>query len=290
MLVSRTAKRLLTSLFLLVSKVHAVTLMVNEYSNENGVALPATKFTRTEYIEFVVGEASTAEQLAALTFGDTNNATSQIRSVFQFDLATLQQILTTSGQTEFLPGTVIVVKGDQLGPQDLTYNPLSSNTGDANAWNIELVAGQGARDHSETLINGSFTVDGSGDVVWVSTSNPPTSNTDTSGFISALGHDTTPGFIASSAISQFGSGVIWNGNVGTGSVVSNTGGSAGSTASVSTTGTRGTTNGGANDTWVTGLREYNFVTTVPEPSRAVLMLIGLSSLLLRRQRTRRVEP
>lgn len=289
MRVSRTAKLLLISLLLLVSKVHAVTLMVNEYSNGTLPALPFTKFASGEYIEFVVGENSTAAQLAALTFGDTNNATSQIRSVFQFDLATLQQALSNAGQTEFLAGTVIVVKGTALGAQDLNYNPLAGNTGNADAWNIELVAGQGAIDHSETLINGNLSIDTTGDVVWVSTDYPPASNTDVSGFISALGHDSNPGTIASSVMSQFGSGVIWNGNVGTNNVVSNAGAPGSSTASVGTTGTRGTTNGGANDTWVTGLREYNFVTTVPEPSRAVLMLIGLSSLLLRRQRARRIE-
>lgn len=283
MLVSRTARLLLISTLLLVTKVHAVTLMVNEYSNGVLPALPFTKFASGEFIEFVVGENSTAAELAALTFGDANNATSQLRSVFQFDLATLQQALTNAGQTEFLAGTVIVVKGTSMGAQDLNYNPLSTNTGTADAWNIQLVAGQGFYDHSETLINGNFSIDTTGDVVWVSTDAPPTSNTDVSGIISALGHDSNPGFVASSMTSQFGSGVIWNGNLANNSVIANTGSPGSPTAAASTTSSMGTTNGGANDAWVGTLREYNFV-TVPEPSRVILMLLGLSSVVLRRQR------
>lgn len=284
MLFSRTIVRSLVASLLAAAPASAVTLMVNEYSNSNGVAFPLTKFTPNEYIEFVVGENSTAAELAALTFGDTNNNTSQLRSVFRFNQATLQQALNNAGRTEFLAGTVIVVKGSGLGSQDLNYNPLETNTGNADAWNIELVAGQGAVDHSEFLINGSFAIENTGDVVWVSTDNPPTSNTDTSGFISALGHDPAPGTIANAAISQFGSGVIWNGNIGTGTVIANTGGSSGAVATSTTTSTRGTTNGGANDIWVSSLREYNFVVAVPEPSRVVLLLGGASALLLRRRR------
>ena len=160
----------------------------------------------------------------------------------------------------------------------------ATNTGNADAWNIELVAGQGALDHSETLINGSFAIDNTGDVVWVSTDYPPTSNTDTSGFISALGHGTSTGTIANAAISQFGSGVIWNGNLGTGSVIANTGGTSGAVATATATETRGTTNGGANDLWVASIREYNFVVAVPEPSRVILMLGGACALVLRRRR------
>jgi len=281
---SRIVVRFLAASLLAATPASAVTLMVNEYSNSNGVGFPLTKFTNNEYIEFIVGENSTAAQLAALTFGDTNNATSQIRSVFRFDLATLQQVLNNAGRTEFLAGTIIVVKGAGLGLQDLNYNPLATNTGNADAWNIELVAGQGALDHSETLINGSFAIDNTGDVVWVSTDYPPTSNTDTSGFISALGHGTSTGTIANAAISQFGSGVIWNGNLGTGSVIANTGGTSGAVATATATETRGTTNGGANDLWVASIREYNFVVAVPEPSRVILMLGGACALVLRRRR------
>jgi hypothetical protein len=285
---SQSVVSILAASSLAAGSASAVTLMVNEYSNHPAPPNPVTKFTSNEYIEFVVGENSTAAQLAALTFGDTNNATSQIRSVFRFDQATLDQALANAGITEFLAGTVIVVKGPGLGSQDLNYNPLTTNTGNADAWNIELVAGLGFYDHSETLINGSYSIENTGDVVWVSTSFPPTSNTDVSGFISALGHDPAPGAIANAVTSQFGSGVIWNGNLtGTNSVISNTGGPGTPVASGggASTASRGTTNGGMNDIWVTSLREYNFV-TVPEPSRVMLMLAGAIALVLRRRRQR----
>ncbi len=99
MLFSRTFVQLFAASLLAGGSASGVTLMVNEYSNTNGVAFPLTKFTSNEYIEFVVGENSTAAQLAALTFGDSNNATSQIRSVFRFDQATLQQALDNAGRT-----------------------------------------------------------------------------------------------------------------------------------------------------------------------------------------------
>jgi hypothetical protein len=142
-----------------------VTLLVNEYRNSNGAQSFGTKMAADEYIEFVVGEQSTAAQLAALTFGDTNDGTSQLRSVFQFDQATLEQALLSAGRTDFLPGTIIVVKGASLGAQDLGYNPLSTNQGDSDAWSIQLVAGQGAVDHSEVLINGTLSIGNGGDVV-----------------------------------------------------------------------------------------------------------------------------
>ncbi len=260
----------------------AAILMVNEYFNANGASTAGTKMATDEYIEFVVGERATAAALSALTFGDTSDATNALRSVFRFNEATLQQALANAGRSDFMPGTIIVVKGAALGPQDLNYRPVAGAGDDG--WNIELVAGQGAIDHSETRINGNLSVGNAGEVVWVSTSNPPSNTTDFSGFISALGHDANPGLAANSAIAKFGGGVIWSGNVTTGSSVSNGGGGSAPGAIVSVGGTRGVANGGGNTIFVTSLRTASLLVTVPEPSRAALLLIGLGALFCPRRR------
>lgn len=263
----------------------AVNVMVNEIHNGSGAIGAGTKMARDEYIEFVIVEQATAADLASLTFGDSNDTTSQIQSVFHFDQATLQTALNNSSVSAFQAGTIIVVKGSGLGAQNLTYNPLSNNIGNADAWSIELVAGQGALDHPETLINGNMTFGNNGEVVWISTSNPPTRNNDTSGFISAIGYDSNPGTIANAVISQFGSENILQTTVATGRSVSNVGNTTESLV-VSTTSTMGTSNGGANDTWIIGgLRTNAALSLAPEPARIGLIALGSASMLLRRRRT-----
>ena len=101
-------------------------IMVNEYYNGSGTVGPGTKMVRDEYIEFVIVQESTASSLASLTFGDSNDATSQLQGVFRFDQSTLQQALDNAHLSAFLPGTMLVVKGIDLGPQSLAYDPLNA--------------------------------------------------------------------------------------------------------------------------------------------------------------------
>ena len=267
---------LLSPLITLPATSRAAAIMVNEYKNSNTNTLGA-RMTTDEYVEFVLTQDMTVAQLAALTFGDSNDTTSTIQGVFQFDSATLTSALSPSGLSAFKAGTIIVVKGTALGAQDLTYNPLA-NPYDDNNWNIELVAGLGAKDHSETVINGDINIAGGGDVVWIA-SGVPSSSTDTSGFISAIGHDNTPGAIASAVISKFGAGSILNSTIGAPKAVYNTADAVVSLTN-STTGSMGIANGGTNSTWL------NTVRGIPEPSRVMLLLMGLGSLALRRTRIR----
>lgn len=267
---------LLSPFWLIPCRAPAAAIMVNEYKNSNSNTLGA-KMVNDEYVEFVLTQDMTVAQLAALTFGDSNDTTSTIQGVFQFDSATLTSALTPSGLSAFKAGTIIVVKGTALGSQDLAYNPLA-NPFDDNNWNIELVAGLGAKDHSETLINGDINIAGGGDVVWIA-SGVPSSNTDTSGFISAIGHDNNPGTIANAVISKFGAGSILNSTIGAPKTVYNTANAVVSLTN-STTGSMGIANGGTNTVWI------NTIRGIPEPSRAMLLFIGLGSLVLRRTRAR----
>lgn len=253
-------------------------IMVNEFYSTNGNVGFGTKMVRDEFIEFVITEATTASDLASLTFGDTNNSTSRINAVFTFDEATLQSVLDQAGLNAFLPGTLIVVKGSALGPQNLTYDPYGGALNNSDAWSIELVAGQGAHDHAETLLDGNINLAGPGEVVWISTSNPPTSRTDTSGFIAALGADNNPGTIADAVISDLGSGLIVDSRVPNGRAVVM--GDAG-IATISSSPTLGTANNAANETWLVDNLRLN---AVPEPSRAATLLIGLLGVLARRRR------
>lgn len=258
-------------------------IMVNEYRNAADNGTIANSMAADEYIEFIITQDTTASQLASLTFGSTNAATSQLQGVFCFDLATLNTVLTNAGQSSFLAGTIIVVKGNNFGSENLSYNPSALNATDHDAWSIELSAGAGARDHAETTIGGNLAVDNNGGVIWVS-STLPTSNTDTSGFIDGLGHDNSPGAIANAVSSTFGSNHILGSTIGAPKAVYNT---ADTTVSISnsTTGTMSAPNGGTNTTWIVNTLRG----AVPEPSRAMLTLAGLACALLRRSRPTRKE-
>lgn len=258
--------------------LRSASIMVNEYYNGSSTVGPATKMIRDEYLEFVIIESMSSASLAALTFGDSNDATSMLQGVFRFDQTTLDQALSNASLGQFLPGTIIVVKGISLGAQSLAYDPANGG------WTLELVAGQGARDHSETLINSNINVGNNGDVVWVSSSNPPMRNSDTSGFIHAIGHDNAPGLIATKVAAAFGSENVLASTIATGTSVSNMGGTTESLVSTSST-TMGQANGGLNSLWISGLRgETIGATAAPEPGRAMLLLAGLVAVQTRRVR------
>ena len=265
----------------------AQSIIVNEYYNGSGTVSAGSRMVSDEYIEFAITQRMTSAQLAALTFGDSNDTTSALQGVFQFDKPTLDIALSNAGRSDFLAGTIIVVKGTGLGAQNLSYNPLATNTSNADAWSIQLVAGQGAKDHPETLINGNISIGNNGDVVWISSDNPPANNTDTSGFISAIGHSSgATGSIANAVKTQFGNGAILGDRVNTGNAVINVG-----TSSIvsldrvsASNASMGTANGGLNSLWLTAARASNDFSIAPEPSRALLFAAGVASCLLRRRR------
>lgn len=262
----------------------AASVMVNEFYNGSGTVAAGTKMTRDEYIEFVITAPTTAAELAQLTFGDSNDATTQLQGVFKFDEATLQSALSSSGLSAFQAGTIIVVKGAGLGSENLTYNPSALNLTDADAWSIELVAGQGARDHSETRINGNITIGNNGDVVWISTDNPPANNSDTSDFIHAIGYDNNPGRVATNVANAFGAENILNTTVATGRALVNNGDATESLATTTTT-SMGTANSVANSLWIVGgLRTTAALGLVPEPGRVTLMMVAAAMFILRRSR------
>lgn len=274
----------LLSLSLPPMQVWAASVMVNEFYNGSGAVAPGTKMTRDEYIEFVITEPTTAADLAKLTFGDTNDATSQLQGVLRFDQATLETALSSSGLSAFQAGTIIVVKGAGLGAQNLTYNPTGLNLTDSDAWSIELVAGQGARDHSETRINGNVSIGNNGDVVWISSGNPPVNNSDTSGFVHAIGYDNSPGLIARNVAGAFGAENIYNGTMTTGRSLANNGGATESLG-ISAATSMGTANSAANSAWIVGgLRTGAAVGLAPEPGRVSLMVLAGAVVILKRRR------
>lgn len=279
-----SSKILAVTLFgLFQSHSWAASIMVNEYRNGGGTPSGSTKFSRNSYIEFVITQNMTASELAALTFGDSNSMTSELNGVFHFDLATLNTALAGAGRSDFLAGTIFVVKGTDLGSQNLSYDPTLANLANSDAWSIELVAGTGALDHAETLINGNIRFQSNGDVVWVSSDNPPVNDTDTSSFIHAIGHDTNPGAIADDVIAGFGGNHIYDGNIGTGRSLYNTAGAAVALAS-SGTGTMAAANGGANTTWIQN--DLRLVALgVPEPGRGMLLLSAVILGVVGRRRS-----
>lgn len=257
----------------------ALGLMVNEYRAGSGGAT-TSGMANDDFIEFVLTSNATSGELAALTFGDTDFQTDRLNSVFQFDQTTLDAVLAGAGQTSFLAGTIIVVKGAGLGPQNLTYNPLASNIANSDSWSIELVAGQGAQDHPGSPINGPLNVDRRGEVIWVSTDDPPANTLDTSGFIAAIGHDNNPGAIADAVTAQFGVAAILPSAFPTARTIQNIGDSTISLAAF-TTSTMAAANNAANQLWIEGsLRAF----AVPEPSRTMLSLIALGCACFRRRR------
>lgn len=249
--------------------------MVNEYYNGSGTVGPGTKMARDEYIEFVIVEEATASSLAGRTFGDSNDATSQLQGVFRFDQSTLQQALDNAQLSAFLPGTVVVVKGIDLGTQSLGYDPINGK------WSIELVAGQGALDHAETKISSNISIGNNGDTVWISTTTP-VRNSDTSGFIHAIGHDNDPGLIATTVASVFGSENILPTAFPTGIAIANVGDTTESLVATPNS-TMGTANGGQNSLWIDGLR-FIGLAAAPEPSRTMLLFGSAAAFVCRRQR------
>jgi hypothetical protein len=256
-------------------------IVVNEYYNGNGSVSGTSKFSQNDFVEFAITQPMSASSLSALTFGDANANSTMMQGVFSFNQTTLEGVLSSAHLTEFLPGTLIVVKGAGLGPQKLNYNPLSLSS---SAWSIELVAGQGALDHPETKINGNFSISTASDVVWVSQSSPPVNNTDTSGLISAIGHGSTTGNIARAVISDFGSSSILSGSIASSHAVANVGGASVSLAQ--TVPSLGQSNSPENAQWLQNLRVPALVTAAPEPSRTVMLIMGLMALTSRRAKSR----
>ena len=262
------------------SALWAQGIVVNEYYNGNGSVLGSSKFSQNDFVEFAITQPMSASSLSALTFGDANANSTMMQGVFSFNQATLEGVLSSAHLTEFLPGTLIVVKGAGLGAQKLNYNPLSLSS---SAWSIELVAGQGARDNPEKKINGNFSINTSSDVVWISQSAPPVNNTDTSSLISAIGHGSTTGNIARAAISDFGAASILSGPITSGHAVANVGGVSVSLAQ--TAPSLGQSNSPENAQWLQNLRVPSLITATPEPSRSVMLMIGLMALVSRRAKT-----
>jgi hypothetical protein len=264
------------------SQAKAVMLMVNEYRNGSGN--PVNKMGQNDFIEFVILEDATSAQLSALTFGDTNDSGNNIRGVFRFDQATLNTTLSNAGLSSFKAGTIITVTGTGLGAQDLNYNPLMSNPSNHADWNVRLVAGQGALDHPESTINGNIEIQPPGEVIWISSSNPPANSQDTSGFIHAIGSSSNNnyGAIGNSVVSQFGANNIITTSVATNRSISNTGNTTENLV-LTTSPTLGNPNGGANTAWIEFIRANGY-SPVPEPSR--IMLIGFGLLICFTQRRR----
>ena len=256
-------------------------IVVNEYYSGSVGTVGSTAMAGSDYIEFALTQNMTSAALAALTFGDTNSSTSSFSGVFQFDKSTLDNVLSSAGRTSFLAGSIIVVAGANYS-QNLTYTPASTNITNNDAWSIVLVAGQGAKSDSDFKKGGDISFSISGDAVWVSTDNPPSSTTDTSSLISGLAHtDDSLGTVGTAIKTQFGSSHIYNGSQPYGNSISNTGTDAATVLSLVSGGTMANPNGGINTTWINGLRA---VALTPEPTRVLLVLLGFFTCFLKRQR------
>jgi hypothetical protein len=120
-----------------------------------------------------------------------------------------------------------------------------------------------------------------GDVVWLAQGTPATA-TRTSGFVDALGIETTMGRIANDAVNIFGTSAILNTTVANGSNAVNRSftGAAPTLAAPS----RGTV--GTNANQINALRlDTLSISGVPEPTRATLFALALLSVALRRRRS-----
>ena len=257
-------------------------LVINEYHNGKGAVSTSTRMVTDEYIEFAITKNMTSDALTALTFGDSNSATSALQSVFKFDKATLDSALEGAGRKDFLAGTLFVVKGSDFGSQNLSYNPQANNITNNDLWSIELVAGLGAVNAASKLISGSINIANKGDIIWVSSGNPPANNVDISGITDAIGHTTESGYIAKQVVAGMGTSHLLNAEVNTGSSVINSGGQN-VNLTTTTVGTLAAPNGDTNTLWINGMRTSNF-DVAPEPSRFLLLIVGSLSCLLRRTR------
>lgn len=264
------------------SMAHGLGIVVNEFFATSTPVDVASQMAPGEFIEFLITAPTTASELAGLTFGDTHHNTQRINSAYSFHLPTLDSILASAGLTSFAPGTLIVVKGVGLGPQDLTYNPLSTNAQDHAAWSVQLVANQGFSVAATYPGSGALDLSTSqGDVVWIA-QGTPSNNRDTNGFIDALGVTTSNGRIADDVVALFGSGSVVNANANNGTVsVTRTDGSTGTSAgfSVPSLG-QPDENSTSTSTLIADLR----LQTVPEPSRTLLVGLSLILAILRRKR------
>ena len=259
-------------------------MVVNEYYSGSVGTIGSTAMAGDDYIEFALTQNMTSAALAALTFGDSNSSTSAFGGVFQFDKSTLDSVLSAAKRTTFLAGTIIVVAGADYS-QNLTYNPLATNVTNNDAWSIQLVAGQGAKSDSDFKKGGDISLSITGDAVWVSTDNPPSSTTDTSNLISGMVHsDGSLGTVGTAIKNQFGSSHIYTDSQPYGSSISNTGSDAVTVLALVSGGTIAAPNGGANTVWIDGLR---LAAATPEPSRALLALFSIATCLLKRQRPTR---
>lgn len=261
---------------------HGIGIVINEFYATNTAIPTGNVMATNEFIEFLITAPTTANELASLTFGDTNNATSRLSSAFAFDLSTLDGVLNSAGLTEFQVGTLIVVKGTGLGAQNLSYNPLSATISDQDAWAIELVVNQGFSRVATYPQGGPMNLNTTqGDVVWLAQGTPSRATT-TSGFVDALGIETTMGRIANDAVNIFGTSAILNTSVANGSNAVNrsfTGGAPTLAAA-----SRGTV--GANANQINALRlDTLSIAGIPEPTRASLFAIALLSVALRRRRS-----
>jgi len=278
-------KHLIISLIGLAVAVSAAAdggLVINEYHNGKGTVSTSSRMVSDEYIEFAITKNMTSDALSALTFGDSNSATSALQSVFKFDKVTLDSALECAGRKDFLAGTLFVVKGNDLGSQNLSYNPQANNITNNDLWSIELVAGLGAVNAASKLISGSINIANKGDIIWVSSGNPPANNVDIAGVTDAIGHTTESGYIAKQVVAGMGSAHLLNAEVNTGSSVINSGGQN-VNLTTTTVSTLAAPNGDTNTLWINGMRAANF-DVAPEPSRFLLLIVGSLACLLRRTR------
>lgn len=205
-------------------------ILINEFRRSG-------TFDNTEYIEFVLTTDQTAAQLESLYFGDSSAATNAKVGVYRFqNLAAIAPV--------FKAGTIITIGGTTAIPtQDLTYNPTPA--GNDAAWNLAFQV-QGTYVQWVSPPNqGDFAAT---DVVWVDSNPAGTSS------IHSVNWDTTPGTFGAVATVTLATAP----NNGSSGIVAlqgnNTQIAAAAQYSVNTTGTLGLPNGGANSTYITGLR------------------------------------